>query len=260
MLVSSGPNNTLRLIRQPDHAAMAGELGARWHRPAVIPSAMWPRLIEAVRYHDIGWHEAEAAPALDEHGRPHSFKTLPLYRHVAIWHAGVAEMMKRDRYVGLLVALHVRWLYNNFMHPGEDTEPANTVQTLVNELDQKIDLAIEALQVGKNAEQTAVQSGAVTAAQRLVGALDGLSLMLCGALPFGTFPLPVRFGRHCKQITLSEGSSGTTISPWPFIEKVVTVHVTAKDVPDRSYIDSADLARVMEATEPTPLSFTLVSE
>lgn len=257
MLVVRQNNDTLRLIRQPDHAQASGQLAARWRRPTVIPEAMWPRLVEGVRRHDVGWQDAETLPAVDEHGRPHSFKTLPLDEHMGIWRRGVALTVGGDAYVGLVVALHARWLYTELMHPAEGGEVSH-VQAFIEELDQWIDGAIQRLAVGNTAERTAVEPAALTAARRLLGALDGLSLQLCGALPFGPFPEPVPYGERAERMSFVATAGGAAVSPWPFVDEAVTVTVAARDVPDRVYGDAAELGETLEAARPVTLRFTVV--
>lgn len=254
MLVGDGPGRTLRLILQPDHAQLAGQFAAHWRRPGAVPAAMWPRVIEAVAQHDLGWREAERVPALDARGRPHSFKSLPTSAHVAIWRAGVSRTLATDRYMGLLVALHARWLYTTFMKPGGRTE-ACEAQAFVAEMDQRIDAAIDALAAGDRAQRAAVQPAALMTARRLVAGLDGLSLMLCGALPFGATAEPVAFGERAARVTPRASPAGARLWPWPFDSDTVAATVTARDVADRAYADADDLRRALEAAEPRTLHF-----
>ena len=256
MIVLRGEANTWRLIEQPDHAAMAGRLAEAWARPASIDPAIWPRLIEAIARHDAGWCEAERAPAVDAHGRPHSFKTLPLPAHIAIWRRGVKQLMRRDPYAGLIVALHARWLYTDLMHP-TDRDDAARVQALLDELDQQIDLAIGGLQAAGEAERAAVQPRALMTARRLASALDGLSLQLCGALPAGELPGPLAFGERAAPLRLAAQGERMTVTPWPFAQDAVTLTLPARDIPDVAYDDGAALAAALREATPMTLRYRL---
>ena len=259
MLVVRRDKTTLRLIHQPDHARLSSVLAQRWRRPQVIPAAVWPRLIDAVGAHDEGWRDAERSPALDAHGRPHSFKTLPIAQHVDIWRRGVAAAMCRDTYVGLIIALHARWLYTELMRPAGREETA-AAQAFTEELDQGIDAALRELGQGADAERAAIEPHALLAARRLTGALDALSLMLCGALPFGAFPEPICFGSCCHCVVFSGSADGAIVSPWPFDSNGFEVGVEAREVADRPYADAAELSRRMAEARVVSLRFAVVGD
>jgi len=256
MLVMRRGNDTLRLIHQREHARLAGELAQHWHRPRAIGETMWPRVIEAVRAHDQGWAEAERAPMLDERGRPHSFKTLPIARHIDIWRRSVTQALEDDAYVGLLIALHARWLYTTLMRPTDRASEA-AAQAFTDELDQRVDAVLRTMARGSDAERAAAAPHALLAARRLIGALDGLSLMLCGALPFGAFPERLRFGDRCEKVTFGETADGAAVTPWPFDAEAVTVSVTAHDVADRAYADSGALNEAMRESEAVTVRFVV---
>ena len=72
-------NDKFRMITQPDHAHFSGELISLWRADGLPEHPRRADLLFAVREHDNGWREADAAPRWDpERGRPHDFITLPV--------------------------------------------------------------------------------------------------------------------------------------------------------------------------------------
>ncbi|HEX2162583.1 MAG TPA: DUF3891 family protein, partial [Thermoanaerobaculia bacterium] len=66
-----------RVVTQPDHARFAGELVALWRAHGVPEHPRRDDLLFAVREHDNGWREEDAAPSWNAAaGRPHDFLSL----------------------------------------------------------------------------------------------------------------------------------------------------------------------------------------
>ena len=55
----------LRVITQPDHARFAAELLSLWRADGLPEHPRREQLLFAVREHDNGWREADAAPWVD---------------------------------------------------------------------------------------------------------------------------------------------------------------------------------------------------
>ena len=101
---------TLRLIRQHDHALLAGELAAAWRgeergeRPDL-------RVVLATSLHDALWREADLRPRLDRSsGRPHDFTSFPEAEKTVMVEAGVQRLAAVEPGVAELVARHHRTL------------------------------------------------------------------------------------------------------------------------------------------------------
>lgn len=94
----------LRLIRQHDHALMAGQLAHAW-RPEGDPLPF--RLSLAVGLHDLAWRDLDREVRYDPAtGRPHDFASYPLEPKLRAYSAGLDEMESLDPWVGLLGSLH----------------------------------------------------------------------------------------------------------------------------------------------------------
>ena len=107
----------LMCITQPDHAALAGALAEAWAADGVPTRATRPRLLEAIRSHDVGWTAEDEAPRFDpaSHG-PHAFVTAPLEVRQAVFFRGVDVLAPGDPYVAALVAQHGLTVYRRFQH------------------------------------------------------------------------------------------------------------------------------------------------
>src|SRR5687768_8556541 len=82
-------NDGWLLISQVDHARLAGDLAAAWGNETVpgLPLAEW--LVPAIRDHDEGWRNWEAAPTVTDEGRPRPFTEMPAAEAAAIWDVSI---------------------------------------------------------------------------------------------------------------------------------------------------------------------------
>jgi hypothetical protein len=87
------------------------------------------------------------------------------------------------------------------------------------------------------------------AARTLLTALDQLSLLLLGGLPWTEELSPTPFGDHQQTIRLRSHDAHTGevgCSPWPFTARSLTVHCPAYDVPSTATRDPAVLGRMLQ--------------
>ena len=242
---------------QPEHAELAGALARRWDRPRDLPEAAWSRLVEAVRRHDDGWAEAEREPAIDEKGRPHTFKSLPTAVHADIWRRGVNRLAAEDAYAGLLVALHGRWLYTSIARARERDDSA--ALSLLADLTERIDTLLSRLRADEPALEPALVPAALESARRLLGVLDAWSLMMLGGLAPGRFPEPVAFGQTTARLDIEPGDAAVRIAPWPFAEPgPFDVAVAARWIPARRYRNELDVASTLRKADVRELRFRVI--
>lgn len=241
MIIVDQPNETWRIVHQPDHARVSGELAQRWRRPNLLPQAIWPRFIEAVRRHDDGWFAAESEPAVDREGWPYNFRNLPTPHHLALWRRSIQHVGDDDLYQGVLIALHGRWLYTHIVEVSQSH--AEAVQAFLREVDQYLDQAIDKLRQGDPAQQQATGPNELAAARKLLGLFDAMSLMLVGALPTDGFDSPMPFGDREAKLTLTTTPAGMTVTPWPFETDDFEVVMPMRELPQQSFAGSADFAQ-----------------
>ena len=97
----------LLLVTQPDHAHLAAELLALRRHGGVLGHARRDDILVAVREHDNGWREADAAPRLDpRNGRPCDFRDYPDGAREEVWLRGVERFAESRPYAALLIAEH----------------------------------------------------------------------------------------------------------------------------------------------------------
>ncbi|HEV8238795.1 MAG TPA: DUF3891 family protein [Thermoanaerobaculia bacterium] len=102
----------LRLVTQPDHAAFAADLLSLFRLPELAFHPRRADLLRAVRLHDNGWRELDAAPPVDPaSGLPHSFLDLPHPLRLEIWERGTVRYADSDPYAALLATEHALTLF-----------------------------------------------------------------------------------------------------------------------------------------------------
>lgn len=102
----------LRIITQPDHARLASELLSLWRTHGLPEHPRRDSLLFAVREHDNGWREADAAPWIDPvHHRPFDFLTYPEEARRELWQRGMARFADGDPLVALLIAAHAEAIH-----------------------------------------------------------------------------------------------------------------------------------------------------
>lgn len=110
IIVDDGPD--LRIVTQSDHAHFAAELLSLWRAQGLPEHPRRADLLLAVREHDNGWREADAAPRVDPStGRPFDFRTYPEQDRLEIWRRGIARYAQSRPYVALLIAEHADALH-----------------------------------------------------------------------------------------------------------------------------------------------------
>ncbi len=97
----------VEVIRQADHARLAGQMIALFRRPELIDHPRRARLLRAISEHDNGWWEEDAAPRLDPAtGGPLDFRAVPDEVRWEVWQRSVDRLAEDDPYVAALVAGH----------------------------------------------------------------------------------------------------------------------------------------------------------
>jgi hypothetical protein len=128
MIVRAASEHLL-LITQPDHAQLAGRIMehcvALAHHPRRKP------ILTAVREHDNGWSEVDAAPIVRDGGVV-DFMTLPDAARQEVWPRGVARV-STDPYVAALVAQHAMTAYARLRTDSGWTSFFAEMETLRNE-------------------------------------------------------------------------------------------------------------------------------
>jgi hypothetical protein len=117
-----------RLITQPAHAWLAGELCALWGNQHFDAPSPFEAIVLATRLHDIGWLSWDARPRLDENGRPVNFLNTNLSETIPIWRQAVQQLRLLDPYAALLVSKHATTIYT--LRLERETDPPESLDDL----------------------------------------------------------------------------------------------------------------------------------
>lgn len=95
------------VVTQADHARLAADLLALFLRPELRDHPRRRELLLAVREHDNGWWEADAAPRLAAaSGQPLDFREAPAELRREIWRRAVERRAGDEPYASALIATH----------------------------------------------------------------------------------------------------------------------------------------------------------
>lgn len=120
--------DSLRLIRQQDHAQVAGALAHAWRPRRAGPGDVGAggageglpyRVVWTTGVHDAAWTGLDRRPILDpDSGLPFDFRRLPLERKLGPYRDGVDRIAALDAYAAFQVSRH----YSSFLDPdaGDD--------------------------------------------------------------------------------------------------------------------------------------------
>jgi len=221
--------HTWRFITQPDHAAFAAELLSLWRADGVPDHPRRAELLFAVREHDNGWREEDAAPRWNpERRRPHDFLTMPRPARIEVWERGVSRFAGEHPYAALLITRHARRLHR-------DRSGAEEWQALLETLDE--------LERGL-AEATGATEEEIAADDRLLDRADALSLSACSGW-MDPFEL---HGTHAR---LLEGS--LQLDPFP-LAGATTFRIPCRRVAACDYGGDAALGGELAAARWTELT------
>jgi len=232
MIVAS-EQDSWRFVTQPDHAAFAAELLSLWRAEGVPEHPRRADLLFAVREHDNGWREADAAPRWDrERRRPHDFLTILRAARIEIWERGVSRFAGERPYAALLITRHARRLHRDRRG---DAEWAGLLEML-DELERGLAEA-----AGAGEEEIAVDD-------RLLDRMDTLSLAACNGW---TDP----FERHGVHALLRDGA--LALDPFP-LAGATTFRIPCRRIAQRDYGGDAALGGELAAARWSELTVRVV--
>lgn len=257
----------LVLIRQTDHAFLAGFFAKEWGNEEFPKPEPFDSFCLAVAEHDNGWSEWELQPKLDPRSRsPYSFMSIPTDEHIALYQRGIERLVKVDHYAALLVSMHCTGLYDRARAtmPGYSAKYVKSEESaLVSEFVQRLRLQQLRLKVDLRANPATkdlVVEETLKANFERLEALDRLSLHLClnpqencmiDAMPKNST------GEEVDLDLRSEGGNVLTLAPFPFKREAMEVSILARKIPKRVYVDDEDFQKTMAQASYFAIKFTL---
>ncbi len=257
----------LLLIRQTDHAFLAGFFAKEWGNEEFPRPEPFGSFCLAVAEHDNGWNEWELQPTLDAKSRtPNTFMSIPTEEHIALYQRGIERLVKVDHYAALLVSMHCAGLYDRARAtmPGYSAKYVkSTDSTMVSDFVQRLRLQQLRLKVDLRANpalKDLVVEDTLKANFERLEALDRLSLHLCLNPQENCIidAVPTDAAGHEVDLDLrSEGGNVLTLGPYPFKRDVLEVSILARRIPKRVYVDDADFHKTLAQASYFGIKFTL---
>lgn len=257
----------LVLIRQTDHAVLAGHFARELGNDAFVLPEPRDSFILAAAEHDNGWNEWELLPEIDPVTfLPYSFMSVPTRDHIELYQRGIERVVKADHYAGLLVSMHCLGLYDRtratmpgfsakYVKAHESQMVNDFLQTLrLQQLRLKVDLRADS-RMRDFTDEKWLQANLLR-----LEALDRLSLYFCmGPLEGATIDaVPADYqGREVDWDLQPEGNHATTLEPFPFRRDPLEVSILARRIPKRRYADDADLQRILGQAPYFAMKYTL---
>lgn len=223
-------NDRFRCVTQSDHAALAAEIFALWRLDGMPDHPRREALLRAIREHDNGWRETDAAPLVDiASGAPHDFRSLPGGARDALWERSTTRHAANDPYVALLITTHALRLHEDRRHETSWTAFLERMEMRWQELSLL----------------AAIDEATVTADYRLLALADTVSLALCGA----SIPRFQRAG-----YTAQLAAETLHLKPFP-LAGATTFRLNCRSIPQRRYPSDTDLAVALATArwETTPV-------
>jgi len=277
-------DQTIRLVRQPDHAVAAGHMAAHWGNEEFTKLGYFgncedqkklaEETIFGIAEHDNGWWEWEASPSNSESDKlPIGLSEVlsnPLESTMR-WKIGISRFEETHPYGTLLTNLHAYRLYraeiNEEIHPlfvgsksiggKESPEVISLVETLKKQQD-RIKQHLEKL---GGWHKDAIKPEILQPHARLTQILDALSLYLCSSFIPPVSGKAKGLGRdevelkHIPRkswddrinVHITPQEDGTLVcDPYPFDENnlVVPIIVTEIDVARHEEITLSELYKI----------------
>ena len=207
--------DSLRLITQPDHAALARRIMERWQAGGFARARRRTSILHAIQEHDNGWRELDAAPIVDSAtGRIADFISAPAELRRPVWPRGVLRLAD-DPWAAALVAQHAIHIYDSWRSDSGWSSFFGELERLRAHFLAQTTLTPDELL----SDYAFVRNG------------DLISLVFCNQWTDG------RDGHGC---TIEWRDSSVVIRPDPFAGASFAISISAREIPNRTYRDAAD--------------------
>jgi hypothetical protein len=242
------------LIRQPDHARLAGEFARRWGNERFPEPQPRDQCVLGVAFHDEGWTEQDALPQRSaESGVPRQFLELSAGELLPIWERSILRGFGRGPVAGWMVSWHFTELAR--MRLGMADTPAvdrSAFQAFVERQEKSREEAAAHILLHGRDE--------LVACGKLLQFCDFLSLYAClGVASPLTAPqsFVLRSGEEQK-IRLEQSDGLIRLLPYPFDVSEIRLSVPARRLPRVRFDSDEELLREFHSAKEEKLSFLFV--
>lgn len=249
------------LISQVSHAWLAWQVAEHWGNRSFSRPAPRAETLAAVLLHDGGWTDFDAAPTLDDSGRPRTFDAMPVVDHLAIWRRSVVRCAQYNRYAGLLVAAHFGAMADRKMSDlfeRDDTRGARIVQSFGAEMERLGRSWREEL--GTDARyQPYLDGPGRQVNSRLLDTCDRISVYLCASLP-APFEVWAQDSAGDTAVISFEMVSDNTwrVHPWPLEGERLTLQCEGRRIQSTNFSSEEDFQETIAHAPTVRLVFTML--
>ncbi|WGJ13510.1 DUF3891 family protein [Methylocapsa sp. D3K7] len=246
-------------IPQPSHAWLSGQLARAWGNDRFAAPVPNEDVCLAAELHDIGWLAWEEAPVLEAgSGLPMPFSKVPPQTHIGLWREGVRRARTFGRYPALLVTLHADTIYARYFDVAKASpEDAEAVRAFLDDQhDVQARLAASLRADPEYGEQASPEN--ITRNQRLIAALDWMSLAICwGVESDQKIPDVPTEGEGKTELSLRfRDRQNLILEPWPFHQTSIAVRAEGKRLRGR-FSTQKELQQALNEAEPVRVTAVL---
>jgi hypothetical protein len=266
MIVQDQSSNLI-LIRQTDHAMLAGFFAREWGNELFTRPEPFNSFRMAAAEHDNGWNDWELLPRIDPATfSPYTFMSIPTTEHIELYKRGIDRIVHEDQYAALLVAMHTAGLYDRARAtmPGFSAKYVKSNESqFVSEFVQRLRLQQLRLKVdlrGNAATKDFTDDKTLQMNLQRLEALDRLSLYFCLASPseYTIDAVPKDYeGSEADWELRPQGGQSVVVTPYPFRRDPLEISILARRIPKRRYSDDLDLQKTLAAAPYFAIQFTL---
>lgn len=226
------------LIRQIDHARLAGKLAEQWGAGQFAPIEPRQQLLWAIDHHDDGWHDWDNAPDVDPaNGRPRAFTEMPVDDQLTIWSASIDEAARAGELEGYLVAGHFCSLARRAAAWRSEEPDWPRAETFLTDYESRM---IDWLATWQRRDPATHTTALAERALAQLQFFDLLSLWFCCAEATEPDQVATPGG---LELTLVPGDPGHVgLSPWPLLVDAANIEVAGRVIPAARYPSRQELA------------------
>jgi hypothetical protein len=261
-MILSQKDVSLQVIRQHDHAELAGALARNWGNTRFVrPEPFEPAALAACM-HDNGWIEWDNCPRVNPRTqRPYQFTEMPVHEHLTFYERGVQRVVAEDAYAGLLVNMHCVGLYNQ-RYGIDPSIPMNRhspeEQAIVQEFRHRLEEQQRKLRESLSAPEQQVWIN-----YKLLQIFDRFSLYLCmrptQERQLGPAPLDYQ-GAETELHFRPVDEQTVVVEPYPFRDSPLPVTVKARYIPASDYASDEEVQHALAEAPEVTLRFRLRAE
>lgn len=213
---------------QRSHGLLAAQICAHWNKDN--QPARWVETLIATAEHDDVSDELQDPELHPDTGGPVNFKMKGF--ETGMCDQLLEKAFSKSRYIGLLIAQHIRFLYQN--------DPAAKSYCQQLEKNEK-----------KWLREAGLTQAEVSAGYELLEFCDAFSLIICqGIVQPQNRKMEISSGPDGQSYQLSTCADGSlTVTPWPFEKDTFALSYETRTIPQLAFKDAAEFRKQLEAAQ-----------